>query len=355
MRPPPRRNTNCDDDEQRKLSQRVTMLQRQLAAAQEMLKKSEKQKEELMAKLERASSGSDEASGGTAALREQISALRAQLQAQQTGIGTSSDPCSDWDGTLSAAREGMRAVMVRIEEGDDRPELIANFEKWEKRVCTHPDHLAAEQRKKEEWEQKERPKCAAALEFIRGVLPPHILQTTRAVLRQQEGMTEPLLKRLWEKRVLWLVCMHEQDVAKIHHADLKTKYSYQGCDITECRAVYAALPARFDGEGESEGGKVKQEWRVGLRDRLVQLSEQEDVGTLKPDDQTHPAYSTCAVMIPPRSAARVPPARPPPTPPPPPPPPALLRDDPLASTACPPLVVAGADELFAAIRARRVD
>lgn len=40
------------------------------------------------------------------------------------------------------------------------------------------------------------------------------------------AVTKLLLKRLWEKRVLWFVRMHEREVAKIHPADLKMKYHY---------------------------------------------------------------------------------------------------------------------------------
>lgn len=38
-------------------------------------------------------------------------------------------------------------------------------------------------------------------------------------------MPEPLLKRLWEKRVLWFVRMQPTAIAKLHMADLATKYT----------------------------------------------------------------------------------------------------------------------------------
>ena len=340
-RPPPRRTAIPEDNEQRKLLSQVALLQQQLAAAQRALKKSEKQKEELLAKLESSRNSTGNVVDDSAALLEQISALEAQLRAQQTGVD------SDWDGSLDTAHEGMRVTMARLQDGDDRPEVIAEYEKWEKRVSTHPDHIVAEKRKMEEWERKEQPKRSAALAFIRRLLPPAVTQTTRAALGQQEWMTEPLLKRLWEKRVLWFVHMNERDVAKIHYADLKTKYSFHGCDITECRAVYAALPARFESEC-----KVKLEWRMGLRDRLMQLGEQEDLGTLHPDDRTHPAYRSDRVVTPAPTAARIPTAS---FPPPPPPMPPSHQKVLAESTSREAAADGGRADLLAAIRARRVD
>lgn len=37
-------------------------------------------------------------------------------------------------------------------------------------------------------------------------------------------MPEAVLKRLWDKRVLWFVRMQPTAIAKLHMADLATKY-----------------------------------------------------------------------------------------------------------------------------------
>ena len=73
-----------------------------------------------------------------------------------------------------------------------------------------------------DWSRKERPKFAEALTKLRGVVPPDILRTTRRHL-EAAGMPEPLLKRLWDKRVLWFVRMQPTAIAKLHMADLATK------------------------------------------------------------------------------------------------------------------------------------
>ena len=127
------------------------------------------------------------------------------------------------------------------------------FDLWDKRISTHPDHLAEEARKLAEWEARERPFFKAALENLRQLIPATILRSTRASL-EESGMPAALSKRLWEKRVLWFVRMQPKAIAKLHFADLSTKYSYHGCDITECRAAFACLPSSF--ENDSDGNKV---------------------------------------------------------------------------------------------------
>ena len=42
----------------------------------------------------------------------------------------------------------------------------SEFDLWDKRISTHPDHLAEEARKLAEWEARERPLFVAALEKL---------------------------------------------------------------------------------------------------------------------------------------------------------------------------------------------
>ena len=52
-------------------------------------------------------------------------------------------------------------------------------------------------------------------------------------------------------------------IAKTHIADLSNKYQVQGLDISELRAVYAALPAEF----ENDRNGAKAQWRAAARAR----------------------------------------------------------------------------------------
>ena len=62
-------------------------------------------------------------------------------------------------------------------------------------------------------------------------------------------MPEALLKRLWDKRVLWFVRMQPTAIAKLHMADLATKYLEvyidsiaAFCPLTSCLVSNLASP-----------------------------------------------------------------------------------------------------------------
>jgi hypothetical protein len=141
------------------------------------------------------------------------------------------------------------------------------FDLWDRRISTHPDHLAEEARKLAEWEARERPYLVRALEQLRKLVPPGILRTNKVdchhcrarsfhgaarpsiasdvdtpagcrpkdklvcilsgarrsqAALESAGMPHALAKRLWEKRVLWFVRMQPKAIAKLHFADLST-------------------------------------------------------------------------------------------------------------------------------------
>ena len=126
--------------------------------------------------------------GGAAGMSEQeVAALRAKVALLQKQLGElqQDEDESDWDGTLESAQKALRAAAERLMEGDES--MQPEFDKWDARISTHPDHLAAEARKLAEWEAKERPKFAEALKFLRQLVPPDILRTTRVAL-EHAGM-----------------------------------------------------------------------------------------------------------------------------------------------------------------------
>jgi hypothetical protein len=277
QRPPPPVPPCRSKDRDENYQNQVASLRQELSQVQQQLQRSESQRRELLTQLEQhrnhlasgaseqletlsppnTRSGDDAAQ--IAALKKQVELLQS-LTAQHQG---SSDKVGSngWDGTLVTAECALRDAMERLAHGDMQAE--PECEMWSHRVATHPDHLAAEQEKADAWDAKERPKREAALRRLRQVVPEDILHTTRSSLQEREGMTPVLVKRLWEKRVLWLVRMSRQSIAKIHPADLQTKYSYYGCDIMECRAVFSVLPDRF----ENDQGGEKLAWLHGLRER----------------------------------------------------------------------------------------
>eukprot|EP01051_Picozoa_sp_SAG22_P005748 SAG22_NODE_352_length_11827_cov_3.941252_5_plen_215_part_00 len=109
-------------------------------------------------------------------------------------------------------------------------------------------------------------------------------------------------------------------ISKLHFADLSAKFSYHGCDISECRAIYATLPPSFqnDADGSKEQWCAVQDSNLGhsdlcipsqkvpdlrcgildhqlhrrrnLREKLMALAERERAGTLMGEEAENPAY-----------------------------------------------------------------
>ena len=71
------------------------------------------------------------------------------------------------------------------------------------------------------------------------------------------GYSRELAKRLMDRKCLWLVRMSAADIQRIHEADLMSTYVFQGLDLVELSAVYAAIPAKFS--NDAYGRKVREQ------------------------------------------------------------------------------------------------
>lgn len=115
------------------------------------------------------------------------------------------------------------------------------------------------------WEAEQLEANTACLREMRALVPPDILQSSVQSM-MDDGMPKSIANRycevgfpyvcnvgrLWSKRVLWLLRSHPDDIKRIHIADLRSKYSNQGLDIVEMRAVYLCLPVEFDNDGDGK-------------------------------------------------------------------------------------------------------
>ena len=99
-------------------------------------------------------------------------------------------------------------------------------------------------------------------------------------------LPEPLAQRVWQKKVLWLTRVQPEFIARIHVADLSMKYSIQGLDLVELRAVWAALPDKF----ENDNDERKAQWRSKCLDRLKELVASESKGDILPQIKRNGVY-----------------------------------------------------------------
>ena len=157
----------------------------------------------------------------------------------------------------AALQQGAKAAAT--EPGDDDV-LLPPFDRFHELGVTP-----------EEFEASQVPKYKEAYERMRSLIPPNITKSSLKNLLA-DGMPRPLAKHIWETKILWLLCMHPQDLPKIHIADLRGKYQFHGLDIAEMRALHYWLP-------KWKGDSVKAEWRTNFKSRLDKLVSIEIFGS----------------------------------------------------------------------------
>lgn len=181
------------------------------------------------------------------------------------------------DGVLVAS--SVREVKVEdniygspIENDMQRPQLI---EKAHKRVAN------------EEFDRLQARNYAHAYRVMRGIVPPDVTSTNLSLMLRQ-GLPPLVAKRVWTCGALWLICMHSADIAKIHIADLRSRYATVGLDIVEMRAIWNILPKWSLDDPVTQ---AKAEWRNNFKIKLDSLAWAEMDGTLTADEKRHPVYA----------------------------------------------------------------
>lgn len=137
----------------------------------------------------------------------------------------------------------------------------------------------------EEFEESQSAKYEDCYRHMRGLVPSNIANTSLPEMRKH-GIPKDAAERIWNKKILWLICMHPNDIPKIHIADLRGKYSYHGLDIVEMRAVWKCIPSWH-------GNNEKSDWKIMFKQRLDDLVMREMTGKLSFNEARHPAYANC--------------------------------------------------------------
>ena len=143
----------------------------------------------------------------------------------------------------------------------------------------------------DEYDEALHAKYKQSYRIMRYLVPPNIARTDLKRMIS-DGVPKSVADRVWNKKVLWLLCMHATDIPKVHIADLRGKYECHGLDIVELRALWYILP-------RWEGGSPKAEWRRALKSRLDDLILKEAVGKISPLELRDSAYkvSRCILSI----------------------------------------------------------
>jgi tetratricopeptide (TPR) repeat protein len=167
--------------------------------------------------------------------------------------------------TLVSAEQRLQQSLVKLMEGDE--EAAKDFDKWDQFVRNHPEFKQKEEMKKERWKVENTPVNVIASRWIKSMIPPDIiLSCTLAMLETQ--LPKLLAKRIWSKKALWLTRVSPMKISRLHIADLQSKYSPQGLDEIELRAIYHALPLSFENDGKGE----KMAWKGNILESLQSKS-----------------------------------------------------------------------------------
>jgi hypothetical protein len=193
--------------------------------------------------------------------------------------------------TLDVAREKMTAAVQRLMAGDELAEK--DIEKWDAAIKMNPEYLKEQEDKAKLWEAENESLNEDAMRALRGLIPPDIKDCSLVEL-QQRGLPKALAKRLWDKKALWLLRMHPDDMRKLHQADLRGKFANQGLDLREMRGIWACLPLEFDNDGDGK----KAEWRFNFRQKLEELTLKEKENRLSRTETRHVACKETDKMSP---------------------------------------------------------
>ncbi|GBG34348.1 Hypothetical Protein FCC1311_105712 [Hondaea fermentalgiana] len=220
-------------------------------------------------------------------LRAEMERLRNRLSKIRPFLPANIDE-DDLDLTLEEAERRMRDAVQKImnsEDEKDQFEAQNQFEKYDEIVRNHPDYKLREIEKWRKWEEDEKPKNEAALEEMKNIIKPEYFNMSKDQLIAK-GIKPKLAQRIHAQKVLRLLYLTPEEIAKIHYGDFTNKYNPSGLDIIEQRAVYIASPEEF--ANDPTGDKAK--WRVNIKEKLAELITKEGKNSLRPDEKRHSAY-----------------------------------------------------------------
>ncbi|KAH8046646.1 hypothetical protein JL722_13539 [Aureococcus anophagefferens] len=199
-------------------------------------------------------------------LENTVAVLRGELQrSRASGAGSPPPgaPAPASRRSIEAIEDELRAATARCLAGD--PTAEADLERLDAALRAHPDFAVRRASEKARWDRDERAANRAALKATRGLVPPDILRSTAAKVREDVSRAvgpgaaaDALAKRVWGLGALRLARAPAAMLRKAHIADLRGRYALAGAvDVVELRAIYAALPRDFDNDGDG----AKAAWR----------------------------------------------------------------------------------------------
>lgn len=182
---------------------------------------------------------------------------------------------------LAEAKARLQDALKALENGDESAE--AEMEKMSILIDNHPEQIDLLRKQHEEWLAETAPICADALALSSSFVPPEVLARGTSKAELARTLPNAVASRVYSTPALWLLRAPPDFIARIHEADLRGKFGYQGLDLVELHALWATVK---DIDFENDNKNKKAEWRDGLVDRLKRWNNAQ----LPASKRRHPAY-----------------------------------------------------------------
>jgi hypothetical protein len=141
------------------------------------------------------------------------------------------------------------------------------------------EYIAQKKEEEQKWVEDTREVLSKCLEAMRPFIPVNIASMTLQDL-ESAGLSKGLAKRIMTKRCLWLIRMNQSDIAKMHVADLTSKYSpeAQNLDVIEMAAIYHwLLGVKFESDAGGRKVKMRDGLKRTLKEKMGAVTSYEDL------------------------------------------------------------------------------
>lgn len=157
----------------------------------------------------------------------------------------SGDP-SSIELSLSDINKELDEIIIRIQnEIDLTPSEESRLDKLVQMRDKNEEYQELIRQERIKWRNDNSDWLEECLRLMRSFIPLNIHAIDEKSLRDNYNYTEDLSRRFKRKECLWLLRMHEDDISRIHEADLYGRYSHNGLDLVEMSALYQVLPSEF--------------------------------------------------------------------------------------------------------------
>ena len=155
----------------------------------------------------------------------------------------------------------------------------------------HPEHQARQLEELREWTNSVEDYLAECLVAMRTFVPVNVACSSKdQMIAENEGLSVEVVKRIHEKKCLWLCRLSVDDIDRLHDIELRDRYNptAENLDIVELSAVYASFPEEFT----SDTSGKKTELKLAVMHQLQRLLKQKEDLELPENKIRHPAYGS---------------------------------------------------------------